>query len=312
MKLLHSLLILLAVTSTAGAETRTGASFLKINPVAETAALGDSGSAVVHDASSLFMNPAGIGLSFNRQLIAAHSQLFLDTSYNSFGYVHPLSSEMGSCGTLGISAIYLARGGIDGRDESGNTAGSFSASDLAVGLSYGRQMNSFASLGLSVKGLQQRIGAYSANGLAVDAGLQTKTPLKRLMAGISINNLGTGMKFISERDALPTTAGIGLGYSLSHVLLTLDAKQPIQGGKSNIGIGMELVPSSILTLRTGYLATMGSNVSGDSSNQDRLSRFAGFGAGIGLRLGRYQLDYAMVPHAELGESQLFSLAVTFP
>ncbi len=285
-----------------------GASFIKINQSPATAALGGAGSAMIADVSSLYINPAGLSSMNSTQLWATHTELFEDSSMNSFAFGYPFGLESKGQ-TIGLGVTYLNYGAIEARDANRQTVGSFRPSDLAATLSYARIVGPLTA-GLSVKAIQEKIAGDSASGVAADLGTQWNTPLRGLHLGLSLLNVGPSMKFISEKYSLPTTARFGVGYSIGLFNVLSDVGVPAHGGKNWYALGTEFRPVSMLSLRAGYLTTGESRLA-DKSTSSQLAGFAGFAGGIGMQIGRYQIDYAMTPHQQLGNTQQFSFSMNF-
>jgi hypothetical protein len=281
-----------------------GAAYLKINPSARIAAMGISGAAITDDASSLFLNPAGLALTDKRNLIATHADLSVNDRIDALGYTQATTQ-----GTVGVSALYLSRSPIEGRADDGSQTGSFTAADAAFGVSLARALNQRLNVGFTLKGLQQRIASDSANGVALDAGAQMKIG-KSMMGGLALANLGPSMKFISQRYALPTELRGGLGYGIGNLLISVDGTLPVHGGQANMGLGIEFMPFDHLAVRGGYLLGFGSSIT-NTASANTLNRFSGFGAGLGIELGRYSLDYALVPNVELTPTQILTLSGKF-
>gem|GEM_PF-3595304 len=81
---------------------------------------------------------------------------------------------------------------------------------------------------------------------------------------------------------------------------------------SVFSLGTEYAVFSALSLRMGYLAGsvpvgMGEG-SGGHKASDEVSRL---GAGLGMRISGYQIDYAFTPLGELGNTQRISLNARF-
>lgn len=287
------------------AGTPTTAAYLELDPSARTAGLGSAGVAVVDDGSSLFLNPAGLDGAERRTLLASHSELALNDHLDALGYVQSFPR-----GAIGISALLLSRPSIDARDQNRNAAGSFTSNDEAFGLFYAATPTNGLRLGLGVKALHEQIASASASTFALDAGAQLRLGARGLTAGLALTNLGPGMKFVAERDPLPTRVSAGLGYAIGGLLISADAGTSVYTGRSSISAGLELAPLHALTVRGGYLMNLQAG-SGGVDRSSRLSQFAGFGFGAGLRLGKYSVDFALSPNEELAPTEIFTLSSNF-
>lgn len=289
------------VAPVAGAPT--GAAFLTLNPSARLAGLETAGVGVVNDAASLFINPAGLPLAGAHNVMASHTELFLGSNLDALGY-----AQQTTAGVFGASALYLSRPSIETRDENRDVTGSLTSADTAVGLSYASRLGARLRGGLTVKDINQRIGPVSANSVAVDLGAQMDLLPRRLTAGLSVSNLGPGLKFVSERDALPSALSLGLGYSAGPLLLVADGSAPLNGGRGSVSAGVEVAALSFLSVRGGYQLSFDKTTDGGASG---LSRFAGFGMGLGLQLSRYTIDIAVNPTQQLGTTDVFTVSSRF-
>lgn len=306
------------------ASAASGASFLKIPTGARSVAMGNAYTAIANDVTALHWNPGGLQGITRKELSMMHAELFADTRYDFVGFAMPLGqailraptaagergAAMESPWAAGFSAVYLSHGAIDGRDDSGNKNGSFTASDFSFSLGLAHRMTRRTSAGASLKMIRENIASESASGFAVDLGLVSRTP--RLNLGLAIQNVGPSMKFGSSHYNLPLTISAGAGYTIGGgVTLSADYRHRPIDNVSSLGFGGELSLLSSFSLRAGYL----SNLTALQKTQDAKSSFAdqlsGLGMGFGLKLFRSQLDYAMTPMGELGISQRLSLTVRF-
>ena len=179
--------------------------------------------------------------------------------------------------------------------------GTFSAHDMALGLSYARDLGQRWQAGATVKLLYEKIHLDSGWGWAIDTGFLYHPPVEGLRAGGSILSLGPQMKLRDEKFDLPTTYKLGVSYqpamltfSSGAVLLAADLSKP-SDNKLRFHGGGELRLRGLLALRTGY------QVGYDEK---------GISAGLGLTQGRFRIDYALVPYSsDLGETHRVSLEI---
>jgi len=303
-KQLKFLSILVICTVSVFAETgETGANFLKISPGARPVGMGGAYTAIATDINALYYNPAGIVRSRQYQIGATHTEWLEGIKYDFAGGIIPTGK-----GAIGISAIYLTTGKIEGRDEQGNKSKDFYSSDLAITLTHARQINSRTQIGGSIKIIKQTIADEDANGIAVDIGIKQEIS-NRLNLGLTVRNLGPKMKFIEEKYSLPLSMTAGISYNLTGILnLAMDMTyEPIEK-KKVLCIGTEIMPAGFITLRAGYLFQA---IQTFYNSNDKLTEQNGFGGGIGIRIFGYNLDYAIVPYSHLGTTQRVSFDVRF-
>ena len=165
--------------------------FLNIQPDARGAALGGL-SAQASGAGALFSNPAGIAGTEGMNLTAGMSQWLVETNIANFGFVMPM---MG--GALGVSVVSVNYGDIMRSGWAGTTEfvfepnqGSFTANDMAMQVSYGKNLSDKFSVGGTAKMISQNIDDVSISGLAFDIGTQFDLGKKGMKMGAVISNFG--------------------------------------------------------------------------------------------------------------------------
>jgi hypothetical protein len=286
----------------------TGAGFLKISAGARAVGMGSAFTAVADDASALYWNPAGISDIPNRQVLAMHSPWLLDMNYEFASYVQPTRF-----GGMGVGLSYLSQGTFEGRNDDRRPTGDFSASDLAAVLGIASPWK-LGGLGINLKFIQQRIESEQATGLALDLGSYIQPLDAPFTLGLVLQNAGPGMKFFDEAYSLPLTLSAGAAYDLGGFMtVSADVRRRLYTGNTSVSIGTEFWLFNTVALRSGYLGRVGAFTnSGLRSNADsRLERLTGLGAGMGIRLHRYQVDYAIEPYGELGSTHRISLTANF-
>jgi len=315
-KITMVLTIFFIISASVGLIADTGASFLKIGIGARPVGLGNAFTAIANDVTAMQWNVGGLAQLNQREVSAMHSQWLVDTNLDYIGFALPLSGK-GSSGlegrsVFGGSVIYLSQGELEGRDENRQLTNSFGASDMAVTFSYSKQLivNSIqVGVGVNMKIIQQKIETEQATGFAFDIGI-----LSRLFsqdgpfsAGLSIQNIGPQMKFISEGYNLPLTVTTGLGYNIGGITVGLDVKQQVYENRTIVSFGTEFLPISSLALRAGYLM----NAVNSKQLIPNKEEATGLGAGFGIKLFGTQTDYSFVPYGVLGNAHRVSFSAKF-
>ncbi|OGH55347.1 MAG: hypothetical protein A3J70_01445 [Elusimicrobia bacterium RIFCSPHIGHO2_02_FULL_61_10] len=277
----------------------TGAEFLKVGVGARAMALGGSHAALASDVYSLYWNPAGLARIERAEAavqvnsyISDIEQHFLAGAYRHKKY-----------GTFGASLNLLGVDGIPRTTVAANgavtTSGTFGADDLAFTAAFARPITGWLSAGGAAKWIRSTIAHYHANASAADLGLQVK-PLSFLSLGLALQNIGTRIKFMSDRDELPMLYRFGAaGEFLDNraLVVTMDLSQA-RNDVATFGLGVEYTLRRILSLRLGY-TTAGAEV-------DR-----GLTAGFGVRFRSLNLEYAFIPFGALGDAHRYSLKYAF-
>ena len=288
----------------------TGASFLKIGVGARAIGMGSAFCAISDDVNAIHWNPAGISQVSQQAVSAMHTQWITDIKYDFVGYVLP-----SKIGTFGGSLVYLSHGKMEGRGEDREATGEFEASDMALTLGYGNTLSVWdkatVRIGANLKLISQKIESEQAGGVAIDLGLLIRPQsAKSLRFGVSLQNLGPQMRFISEGYNLPLTMVAGAGYEIGGVTIALDLKKQVYEGRTDLCIGTEYLPMNSLALRAGYLMNVLKATSGTSIGNN-FSTPEGLGAGIGFKVFGMHADYSFTPYGDLGNTHNISFSIKF-
>lgn len=254
--------------------------FLNLQYDARGAALGGL-AAQAAGAEGLYWNPAGLakagGLGFN----AGMTQWLVETSYMNAGVVMPMAG-----GVLGVGFVSVDYGDFmkSGWEEvSGSYVFSpnmetFTASDNALQVSYGRFLSDKFSIGGSAKMISESIEDESLSGIAFDVGTQFNTGYKNLQLGAVISNFGPSVEPVETEDesglAPPMTFSFGaVGQAFGDDSMGLMAGinvVKLSDMAQRIAVNGEMTVAGMIKIRGSY--TLGDLV------QDALS----FGAGINM------------------------------
>ncbi len=174
--------------------------FLKIPVGARAIGMGGAYVALANDVSSVHWNPAGL-VSAGRRGAAnfVHTDWLAGMTFDFAGVV----VKFDNANALGLSITVLSMSDMAVRTEfePEGTGEFFSASDLALGLSYARQLTDRFSLGGNARYVRQQIWHSSASTVAFDVGIQFQTEMEWLRLGLSVSNFGPKLKY-SGKDLL--------------------------------------------------------------------------------------------------------------
>lgn len=176
----------------------TAANFLEIGVGARPMGVGGAFVARADDITSLYWNPAGLSGVGNVQLLFNHVDWVADINFEYFGLVKTVPG-MGAIG-LAISAVTMEDMIVRTVANPDGTGEMFSASDLALQLSFARQVTDRFAIGFSGKFVYEQIWHTAASAIAFDFGTLYRTAFNGMTIGMSISNFGTSMK-MSGRDA---------------------------------------------------------------------------------------------------------------
>lgn len=249
--------------------------------------MGSGHTAVVQDVTSIYYNPAGLGLLPGREVTFLRAQLFGGASYDYIAYAQSKKKRLGG---WGLELIRLGVGGAGGRDEFNNETGDFDYSEMSLGFATGWRglFHPKMSLGLKGKMLRRSLGSSSDQLIGLDLGLQYGPWLEeRLMLGAIVQN-AVSLSMGDTDDKLGLVVRAGAAYHVSGPLsLAADISQ---SGEFRLGTEYSF---GIASLRVGMM-------------DKQLS----FGGGLKLRK-KYSLDLALVNHPTFGMSQRFSVGYRF-
>lgn len=176
--LLTGLLILPFSTIKAGNKDRTGqagASELLINPWARSSGWGGVNVACVNGLEGLFANVAGTAHTRHTELIFSHTQWLKgsEIDINTFG----LTQKVGQAGVLGLGIMSMRFGDIPitTEDLPDGGIGNFSPNYMNINISYAKAFSSSIYGGINLKIISEVISDVSAQGIALDAGIQYVT-----------------------------------------------------------------------------------------------------------------------------------------
>ncbi|MEW6617748.1 MAG: PorV/PorQ family protein [bacterium] len=285
----------------AGSPGSKGAVFLKLGQGARANGMGESFCAVADDINALYWNPAGIAQIEQRQCTFMYSDWLAEIKYNYLAYVHP-AQIMG--GIMGGAITLLDSGSIDKYGAAANPEGNYDGKDMALAVSYAREIKGNCSLGATVKYIQMKIDTEKSTGFGLDVGCLYKPQVENLTLGMVVQNFGPKLKaFVSEKDALPLNFKVGGAYKLLDKALTLslDVNFP-SDNDTNFNLGAEYWFKEIVALRAGY-----KTLTKDELKSSDLTFGAGFrlpGTGIGL-------DYAYCDYGDLDDTHRVSLVTKF-
>ncbi len=256
---------------------RTAANFLLIGAGARPAGMGGAFTAVSQGAEASYWNPAGLTSVEQSEVLLSHFAWFQDMTLEYGAFAHRISHDA----TLAASVTYFNYGTIQGYDMDGNLTSEISAYDLAAALSLGYRVNADISVGLTTKYITQKLDDISGSTLAFDLG--GNYTANRFSVAAVIGNLGPKISFEDVAEKLPMLARLGFSYyPVEDRLLVAVEFEKRFGGVTVIRNGFEFNFEEQYYIRTGYNYYPG----------DDRSFGNGYSAGVGLRLGSTEFDYA--------------------
>lgn len=328
-----SLLVLMALSHTAWAQSKTGTTigqFLLIEPSAKMAAMGNAGTTTRGEITSAFFNPAAAGHMERSDAQFTYGAWLADITYNYAA----VGIRLGAAHTVTLAVTSLNSGEMDVRtvDQPLGTGERFTVANLSFGLGYSRRVTDRFSAGLQVNYVQESIWHSTLNALGLNFGVLYELPAG-VFLGASLSNFGTQGRFDgrdlrvrydqdderfgdnsslpaalhTEAFSLPILFRVGLGWpvklnEMNTVHLVVDAFQP-SDNTSSLSFGGEWSFMDILSLRGGYQQLF----------QEDSETGLTLGMGLKYALGRYamRVDYAWNDYGRVGDIQRFTVGFGF-
>jgi len=330
---LGALLALSLGSGPALAQTKTGttlAQFLKIEPGARAAGMGNAGVSLYDGIQSVYYNPAALGSLTKSAVQFTHSDWYAGIAYD-----YAAGAVTLGFGNLFASITSLSSGDIDVRtvDQPLGTGERYSVSDLALGLGIGRQITSQFGVGIQVNYLTESIWHTSMNALTLNVGTVYMLSENGARIGASISNLGTTTRFTGgdlaiqydndpdahgDNSSLPADqftddfpvpvlfrAGITVPRQLgsdSKLLVQVDAYHPSDNTES-MSTGAEWMLKDVLSVRAGYQKLF------EQDSDLGLTLGAGLQGSMGDLL--FSADYAWAAHSSLDDTHRITFVISF-
>ena len=291
----------------------SGFEFLKTDFNARSSAMGKTFIAMRGDINGIFHNPAGLAYLDEQQFAFNYVSYLLDIGGGFAGY----SRRIENFGQISMALIYMDYGQFDETNLfAEKTGGSFSASDLALAVSYADHLEEYFKYGVTAKFIHSSIDIHSADAFAFDFGLIYEAPFEDdLYIGISLVNFGQSLSaFIDTKESLPLSLRFGLAKKLAHLPLEFNFSINDLNIQENtafdrlkkFSIGGEFTLSKLLRLRLGYDNELHRNL--DTATG---AGFSGVSLGFGIYWKLYRFDYAFSSFGDLGAVHRFGINGTF-
>jgi len=309
----------------AGNEDRAGqagASELLILPYARSQGWAGANTSGIRGLEAMYLNVAGTAFTQKTQVGYSYTDWLKgsDVSINTFGFVQRVSET----GVIGLSVMSMSFGEIDittvNQPEGG--IGKFSPNLMNIAFSYAKAFSSSIYGGIVFKVISESIADNSAQGLAIDAGIQYVTgERENIKFGIALRNVGPAMRFdgdglsfrgnvlgsdnqltVQHRSAnfeLPSLLNIGASYDFflteDHTLTASGTFISHSFQKDNFIIGLEYNFKNIFFLRGGYHYEKGIL----EAMPERTTAYTGPAAGVSIQVpmnkeegSNFSIDYA--------------------
>jgi len=274
--------------------------FLSYGVGARALGMGGAFYAISDDATASYWNPAALTLVEKKEFSFMQAQMFEQTTLNFIGYAHPTASR----GTFGVFMNQMNSGGFEkvsikvdpNTDEivQLENLGSYSVSERAIGLSWGRAVSSKLAFGVGIKNISRSVDVSKDSFNTIDLAMNYNAS-KTYRLAFGVQNIFS-MKSGDTDDDFPLIFKMGQSFSLfkGSLIFDLDLSKT-QGGGQNIRFGGEYWPLYWAAFRFGIMA----------NPQIQEASF-----GIGIKVKGINLDVAQGIHS-LGNTTKFSFGLRF-
>jgi len=288
---------------------QAGASELLINPWGRSTGWGNAGMANIRGLEGIWSNVAGTAFTKRTEGIVAHTNWLKGSDVNiySFGF----TQKVGEAGALSLGIMSMNFGEIPITTTSypDGGLGTFSPNLLNISIGYAKSFSNSIYAGFVMKIISESISDVSAQGVAIDAGIQYLTGKdENIHFGITLKNIGPTMQFSgdglslrsfipgqetqftveqrSEAFELPTQLVIGTAYDF---LFPDDYRFTLAGNftsnsftNDQITLGGEVSLKDYVMLRAGY--TYESGIWGDIETADKINVSKGLSLGATVQV----------------------------
>jgi hypothetical protein len=303
--------------------------FLKLGVDARAIGMGEAYTAVSDDISSVYWNPAGLAMKYEKQAFFSHTNWIADT-YHEF----VAASMPTNYGFFAIFASVFHTTAMEETDEFhfGFTGRTFYFSNIAAGITYANAFTDRFAFGLTGKYLRENIADESVNSMSFDLGSSYNTGFRNIIIGMSLRNFGPEVRyridddknseffddrfdtFDDDEDGIGTPFPMPMNFSLGIVgdvyrrsdryLIASAQLDNCVDRKETWNVGAEYNINNLF-LRGGYQIGL-----------DAASWSAGFGVRVPTRMAILNIDYAFTDMGRLQEDFMsgahrFSLKMSF-
>jgi len=212
---LFSIITLISFSLHAQLGGRYAYSFLEQPVSARIAALGGNVAAIDDgDINIGFVNPSLINPGMDNMIGFNYVNSFAGFNYGSIQYANSFEKV----GSFMATLQFMDYGRFDLADETGTINGSFGASDFALNIGWGRQLDSLFSIGATAKLIYSFYESYTSFGLAVDVAGTYQSKSGWIMSLVA-RNIGMQLTTYTAgvRDPLPFNLQYVISKRLDHV-----------------------------------------------------------------------------------------------
>lgn len=230
--------------------------FLKVAQTARSAGMGDAFVAVADDINAIFWNPAALTQVKRPSFTFGYIDWLMDTKF----YSGAIAFRVGWESVVGVSLVRFQPGNIEETTiyNPQGTGKMIDVGDLAVGVSFARQLTDKLSVGAHVKYLESRLGPATLRTVDFDVGTVLYTGFSSSRLAMSLKNLGGDQTAVTEPAILPTLFNLGAAMEVYgkkgdpvYLTASIEGSYAVDYGQ-RIHVGGEFWLVNTLALRGGY------------------------------------------------------------
>ncbi len=309
----------------------TGLNFLKVGTTARAVGMGEAFTAVANDVSALYYNPGGLIQVTRPQATFSMVSWPVGIKYAYIGGVMPVPMVSGVVG-FQTTTLFTDEMVETTPEMPYGTGRTFTAGDLALGLTYCQRLTDKFSVGTTFKYLHSQLADARASGWSADVGTFYATGWRKVNIGMIIQNFGPDITYVSEPFPLP----IMFKFGMSTVAYEEGFHSVLASGEfihpnDNIElyrIGFEYTFKNIISLRLGKQINAWERATWDEYQADRQKdpfvefpiinedgglSMDGLSLGLGLQIPQagITIDYAWCGLNTLGSAHRFTINYLF-
>ena len=300
----------------------SAANWLKIDNGVRGISMGGSQAASGRGISGVHYNPSSITFIKSSEVFYSKSNYLAGITHNTLGYGKRLSTS----DYFGIHLFYLNSGDMEVTTESSpdGTGESFTVMNLALRLTYGRQLTDRLRVGGTLKYIREEIFTAYMQSFVFDLGSNFDTGIYGVILGMSVSNFGPEVQFHGEGLEIVVADTTARDGKLSKITKKFSVPLIFRLGIQKDLLGSEEDSSNRLTMSIDGINPIDYTVYGgvglEYSWRDRafirggtrlFHDTAGLSLGGGLKWSMFAVDYAYVNYGILEETHQFGISLEF-
>ncbi len=314
--------------------------FLNLPNSARVTSMGSKVNAIYDDDLSLvYQNPSLLNSQMHNHLSLNYVDYFTDIQYGYVSYAHHFEKA----GNLAGGIHYINYGKFTAADVKGLKTGHFFASEYSYNLYYSHRLpDTCFTIGISIKNIFSYLEKFNSYALAADLGITYHNPEKQVTTSLILKNIGKQFYSYYEenQESLPFEIQFGISKKLEYApfrfsivaqqLQQLDMTYEMPEEEEELSLidekeeeeekddfmdytdytlrhlifGTEMILSKNLYLRIGYNYQRRKELNYDAG----FFSAVGFSWGFGIKISKFQLNFARATYHLAGSPNHFSLS----